>query len=120
MRRPPFPVGHSARHRGSREAPNSAIFVSLRRPHNIELYSPRLRRTLLLHYSDSGRIHAMIFIGRRRDDAVPVANAIALGEAEAAIHPRDASTASWLQMGSAMFDLDPDEPQRVSMWLAAR
>lgn len=59
----------------------------------------------------------MVFVGRRRGDAAPVANAFALDSAEAAVHPAGPSALSWLQIGSAMFDLDPDEPARVVAWL---
>lgn len=91
------------------------------RSSDLELYSRNLRRTLLLHRSaDSGRCHAMVFIDRLRRDKAPVVNAVAIMAEDAALHPPSVGGAGWLQVGTAMFELAPDEEKVIARWLAGR
>ncbi|MDX2299198.1 MAG: hypothetical protein NW204_05670 [Xanthomonadaceae bacterium] len=93
----------------------------MRRPlPDVELYSRHLRRTLLLHRSASGRVHAMVFVGRRRTGGTPVANAVALAAEDTALHLPADGVEGWLQLGAAMFDLAPDEPDAIARWLSGR
>lgn len=88
-------------------------------PPDVELYSRRLRRTLLLHRSaDSGRCHAMVFVDRLRPDQAPVVNAVALTAEEAVLHAPGGGGADWLQIGTAMFDLAADEADAIARWLS--
>jgi len=62
----------------------------------------------------------MVFVDRRSAIVVPVVNAVAIAAEDAALHLPADGVAGWLQIGSAMFDLAPDEPDAVARWLSGR